>query len=202
MLQKMDAASAAVKGLKADFEQTSFEALVEDKSVEKGEVKVRRSNPDSSEVALHFTDPYVKDVLVTGTTAQIYKPQIKTVEEYDFAKSKDSVSQALSVGFAPSGTALREGYDAKLIGETKIDGKPVVHLELVPKNADSRRKFPKLEMWISTDNWQTLQQKLYQGSGGDYTLYSYSDIQVNPSLKDSDFKLNLPKGVKRVSPSK
>lgn len=202
VLSEMDKASSNFRGMKADMEWMTYTALVDDKSVEKGAMRVRRLSPDAAELFLHFTDPAEKDVLVKGATVEIYKPKIKTVEEYDASKSKDKLDQALLIGFGASGKAIRKSYQAKLLGEETVAGAPSVHLELIPKDEDTRKSLQKLEMWVSMQNWQTVQMKLVQSSGGDYNLHTYTNIEVNPPLKDSDFKLNLPGGVKRIQPRK
>jgi outer membrane lipoprotein-sorting protein len=76
-----------------------------------------------------------------------------------------------------------------------------MRLELIPKSREVAQQFPKIELWISEATGYPVQQKLYQ-TGGDYMLVTYSDVVINPSLPDSAFKLNAPKGVKRVSPGK
>lgn len=202
VLAQMDAASAKFRGMKADVEWVSFTALVEDKTVEKGTMLVRRLSPDAADLYLHFVEPYEKELLVKGSKAELYKPKIKTVEEYDLAKYKDQFDQAMLIGFGTSGKAIRDSYNAKIVGEETIDGQATVHLELLPKDPEALAKGQKLEMWVSTANWQTVQQKLYQDKSGDYKLYAYSEIEINPSLSDSDFKLKLPKGVKRLTPQK
>ena len=101
-----------------------------------------------------------------------------------------------------SGATIRKNYDAKLLGEDSIEGIPTVRLELVPKDAESRKKLQKFEMWVSTENWQTVQLKLFEDASGDYRQHTYTGIQLNPGLKDANFELNLPKGVKRIRPQK
>jgi outer membrane lipoprotein-sorting protein len=72
-----------------------------------------------------------------------------------------------------------------------------VRIELIPKAREVLQQFPKIELWISEATGYPVQQKLYQ-TGGDYMLITYSDVVINPNLPDSAFKLNVPKGVKRV----
>ena len=198
----MDAASAAFRGMEADVEWVAFAGLVSDETVEKGHLKVRRPSAGSADLHIDFTEPYPKELMVRGAKVEIYKPKIKTVEEYDLTKSKDKLDQALLIGFGASGKAIRENYDAKLVGEETVAGEPTVHLELIPKKEEARKNVLKLEMWVSTKNWQIVQQKIHQNTDGDYRLYTYSNIELNPKLKDSDFKLDLPGGVKRITPQK
>jgi hypothetical protein len=47
-----------------------------------------------------------------------------------------------------------------------------------------------------------LQQNFYEPSG-DYSVFTYSDMKINPPLKDSDLGLpKLPKGVKKETLNK
>ncbi len=202
ILAKMDAASASFRGMEAEVEWLAYTSLVDDKSIDKGHMMVRRPNSGDADLFIEFTEPYPKDLLVRGSKVEIYKPKIKTVEEYDLSKSKDQIDQALLIGFGASGKAIRKGYDVRLLGEEEAAGEPTVHLELIPKDEEARRNVKKLEMWVSTNTWQAVQLKLYQDDSGDYRLYTYNDITINPKLDDADFKLDLPKGVKRLTPQK
>jgi len=72
---------------------------------------------------------------------------------------------------------------------------------LSPTTAGRREKLQKLELWIDDSGAYPVQQKFIQPSG-DYYLFTYTDVKVNPPLKDEGFKLKLPKGVKREYPQK
>jgi len=51
------------------------------------------------------------------------------------------------------------------------------------------------------ENGYPIQQKFYQPAG-DYMVFTYSGIKINPDLADSALKLHLPKNVKREYPQK
>lgn len=199
VLAQMDAASANFKTMRADLAWSSYTALVDDTSVESGSIVVRKEGSDI-EVKIDFTAPYARQMHINGTKAESYKPRINTIEEYDLSKHKDKLEQALLVGFGVSGKTIAKNYDAKILGEESVSGHDTVHLELIPKTEEARESVPKLEMWISTRTWQPVQQKLYQASGGDYRLYNYSEIEINPALKSSDFKLKVSGKAKRIRP--
>ena len=196
---KMDAASAGYRTMRADVAWTSYTALVDDTSVESGKIVVRKEG-DAIELKIDFTAPYPRQIRIDGTKFESYKPRIQTIEEYDLAKHKDKLEQALLIGFGVSGKTIAKNYDAKILGDEDLDGVSTVHLELIPKSAEMRESVPKLEMWISTATWQPVQQKLHSASGGDYRLYSYSNAEINPSLKASDFKLQISGKAKRIKP--
>lgn len=195
VLAQMDQSAADFEGMKADLRWVTYTALIDDTSVETGDIWVRRDSDGEVDLKIVFDEPARRDLLVEGARVQMFQPKINQVNEYDLSKKKDQLEQALLVGFGVSGKFLVENYDVEYAGEDAVGDQKAVKLELSPKNAES--SVEKLEMWVSTETWQPVQQKLYQ-TGDDYRLYSYSSIAINPSLKGSDFKLDLPKNVKRV----
>lgn len=196
VLANMDKAAQGWTGMSAKTAWTQYTKLVDDSSVEEGSMSVRRAADGRVDLRIQFAKPYPRDLLVRGTEVQIYKPKIQTVEEYDVSKSKDKLEQALFSGFGVSGKFLSQHYDIKLAGEEAADGVDAVLLELTPKDKGMLESVTRMQMWVSKANWQPVQQRLHQPNG-DYRTYLYSDIELNPKLKDSDFELNIPKKVKR-----
>lgn len=198
-LARMDKAAAGFNAMKADVEWVSYTALVDDLSSETGTMAVRRVDGEV-DLKVSFTTPYPRQLLIRGTKVESYKPRINTIEEYDVSKHKDKLDQALLLGFGVSGKFIREHYSAIVLGKESIDGQETIRLELIPTSEEMRRSVPKLEMWVSTETWQPVRQKLYQSSSGDYRVYAYSNIRINPPLKSSDFKLKTSGKVNRVRP--
>ena len=96
-----------------------------------------------------------------------------------------------------SGKELKADYSLRDLGADTVNGQKTGRIELIPKAKEVSQQFPKIELWISEATAYPVQQKLHQ-TGGDYMLITYSDVAINPNLPDSAFKLNVPKGVKRV----
>lgn len=206
VLGNMDATSAKFQGFRANLEWVKYVAIVDIKSTEQGVVLARRNKDKSVDLMIEFKTqdgkPYNYFVTVQGSKAQIYRPQIATVEEYDVSKSKDLMDQVLLLGFGPSGSYLKKNYNVTLKGEEEAAGEETVKLELIPKSEEMKKKIPRLEMWVSKTTWHPVQDKLYEQNSGDYRLHTYTDIELNPPLKDSQFRLNLPGNVKKVRPQK
>ena len=78
---------------------------------------------------------------------------------------------------------------------------PIRPLRLAARQA-VRKQVLKLEMWVSTQTWQAVQQKLHQPGGEDYRVCTYRDIELNPKLSDKVFKLDIPKSAMRIFPQK
>ena len=184
LLANMDRASDAYRGMQAQLSWVSYTDIVEDTSTEEGIIKVLRDKKGRINLLIEFQKPYPYFVSIQGTKVEIYRPRIATVEEYDVSKSKDALEQALLLGFGTAGRFLSEHYELKLAGEETAAGEATVKLELVPKTEKMRESMSRLEMWISTNQWQPVQQKLYGPNPGDYRLYTYTDITLNPTLAD------------------
>lgn len=138
-------------------------------------------------------------MLFTGDKALIYRPAIKTVEEYDLGKNKQAVEQFLLLGFGTPGRDLQKAYNVTLAGPARIDDTETVKLELIPKSPDLARHITKVELWLSTKTWQPVQQ-VFNQPGGDYLTAQYSSEKINGAVSDNEFKLKLPGNVKHVRP--
>lgn len=200
VLTKMDSAAANFKTVVADLTYTKVTVIVDDKSVEKGTVYFQREpGKKTFKSYIHFRDPNEKMVLFKDNKGWIYRPAIKQVEEYDLGKNREAVEQFLLLGFGTPGHDLQKAYDIKVAGEEKIGNQGTVKLELTPKSATTTRHIKRVELWISKDTWQPVQQKFYEPSN-DYLIATYSGPKMNGVIADKQFKLNLPKGVKTVKP--
>ncbi len=202
LLARMDRAAAEFRGMQADLRWLKYTAIVEDESVEEGVIKVLRGKDGEFRLLVEFRSPYSYFFAVRGTKAEIYRPRIATVEEYDLSSSKAAIEQALLLGFGTGGRFLNKHYDVTWQGRETAAGEATVKLELIPKAEKMAQRVPRLEMWVSTASWQAVQQKLYLPTAGDYRLYTYTEIALNPGLRGSDLRLKIPRGVKRVFPQR
>lgn len=202
VLANMDKASAGFRSMQADVRWVKYTALVEDETVEEGTMVVRRGKNNRVDLLIEFEKPYAYFLAVEGTKVEIYRPKIAEVQQYDLSKRREMLEQALLLGFGTSGKFLRENYNVDLLGEEEVAGQETVKLELVPKAEDMRKNIPRIEMWVSKESWQPVQQKMWQPARGDYRLYTYTNIKENPSLPDKAFELKIPRGVKRVYPQR
>jgi len=201
VLSKMDSAAAKFESMQADITRLKYMALLDEKTTESGEIFVRKEKSGVSMV-INFKEPYEQHVSVDGNKVEMYKPRIATVEEYDITKHRDTFQQAFLLGFGTSADYLRKNYDLRLLGEEELAGQKTAKLELTPKSEEARKQFPKLELWVSTETWQAVQQKPFQTGGDDYRIFSYTNVKLNPNLPVKAFKLDIPKKVKRIFPQR
>lgn len=195
VLKRMSEASDYLKSLTANLERTKVTVVVDDRSVESGVLFYRKDN----RLRIEFSKPDAKIVLLNGDRAQIYTPRIKQVQEYDLSKHRGLVEELLLIGLGKSAKNLQKAYLVTLIGETKMDGRSVVELELTPKSDKLRAQISKIHLWLDMVSWLPIHQKFFE-AGGDYFEIHYTEAKANLKIPDSKFELKLPKGVTRIKP--
>ena len=75
-----------------------------------------------------------------------------------------------------------------------VDGKPtpVEKLDLVGKDADARKNFTHITIWVDPTRAVSLKQILYATSG-DYRTATYSNIKVNGNVHKDQFAIKKDK---------
>jgi outer membrane lipoprotein-sorting protein len=196
VLERMDQHSGKFTGLTADLTRLTYTKVIDDKANESGSMILKKLAPRDLQVLIDFLKPDPKTVAFRGRKAEVYFPKLKTVQEYDLGKQSGLVDQFLLVGFGTSGKELKANYAIKYIGEETVAGEKTQKLELTPNAPDLKEKLRKLELWMADSGTHPVQQKFLQPSG-DYYLFTYTGVKLNPVLSDESLKLKLPKGVKR-----
>lgn len=200
VLAKLDRSAASFESMSAKVRKLSHTQVIDDNSEESGTILLKRQKPKGLQTLIDFTRPDPRTIAFSGTKAEIYYPKLKKVDEYNLSKYSDIVDQFLLVGFGTSGKELAANYDVKVSGEEAVEGVPATRLDLTPKTAERREKLKLLQLWI-TDAGYPVQQKFLQPSG-DFTVFTYSDVKINPPLADGALRLKVPKGTNREYPQK
>lgn len=201
VLARLDQSAPKFSSMTADLTRVSYTKVIDDKSTETGRIALKKHGPRDLQVMIDFTRPDPRKVAFRGRKAEMFYPKLKTVQEYDLGKRADLMDQFSLVGFGTTGRELKAGHTVQYAGEETVAGKNTHKLELIPSSPERRQTLAKLELWIASDGWYPVQQKFVQPSG-DYYLFTYENVNLNPSLGDDAFALNLPKGVKREFPQK
>jgi outer membrane lipoprotein-sorting protein len=200
VLARMDRGAASFKAFSANLRSVAHMAVINDDAVDTGRILLKRTK-HGMDTLLEFTAPDRKTIALHENRAEIYVPNMQTIDEYDISRYKALLEQFLLIGFGTSGKELAVSYNMKVLGADTVAGGEATRLELVPKSAEVLKNLKKLELWIPGSQVYPVQQKFYM-PGGDYKLVTYTDVKMNPSLSDSDLKLKVPKNVKRVFPQR
>jgi outer membrane lipoprotein-sorting protein len=197
VLAKLDQSSGKFTSMTASLTRLTYTKVIDDKSVEQGHIALKKVGPRDIQVLINFEKPDPRTVAFRGRKAEIMYPKLKTIQEIDLGKRTDLTDQFLLVGFGTSGQELQSNYTVKYVGDESIAGQRTHRMQLTPK----RDKVQAMELWIAENGGYPVQQKFVQPSG-DYYLFTYQDVKLNPQLASEAFALKVPKGYKREFPQK
>lgn len=197
-LAGMDRAAARFTSMAANLEYTKVTVIVDDHSTENGKIFFEKAK-NKLRVMLAFEQPAEKYVLFTDGKVAIYHPKIAEIEEYSLAQNQGLLEQFLLLGFGTSGTELQKSYRVSWLGEESLDGEPAVRLELVPKSSEVAARLQRIELWLSPQTWQPLQQKFVEPSK-DYLIARYRNPQQNTKIPAKSFRLPVRGKVRTVRP--
>lgn len=195
VLRHLDAAAKGFHSLSADIERTKVTVVVNDRSVETGDILVR-----GDKMLLEIKAPNPRTILRTGDNLYIYNSGLKRVEEYNLALHRSLVDQYLLLGFGTSGKELEKAYLVTLLGEPTLDDKKTARIELTPKSSEAHNQISKIQIWFDESSWLPLQQQFFETGSGDYFIVRYSKVVRNPDLGDTHFKPHWPKGTQKIRP--
>jgi outer membrane lipoprotein-sorting protein len=197
ILARMDQSARTFRTFTANIKRTEYTKVLNQKDDMEGVERVQRSN-DKTVTLVEFHGPNAQTIRLSAKTAEVYYPDAKMVEIWDAGKYAKAANQFLLLGFGTSSGELRKDYDVKLGGSETLGSIRVTRLELTPKDAETRKRFEKIELWIPEGESVPLQVKVTESSQN-YNLAVYSNRKINEPLPDSEFELKLPPGVKKVA---
>lgn len=193
----MDRAAPHFHSLTANVAMDTYTAILNDTTVEHGALSMQRQG-DHVRAILDFSrQPDPRIIAVSGGLVQIYFPNLKLVQEYNFGKKTDVLNQYLLLGFGSSGTELAQSYSITEGGTAEVAGVQTTELVLVPKDPKVRERLKEVDMWIPKDAAYPVRQKFLQPSG-DFRQTTYTGVKLNPPIH-GELKLKLPPGTKHQS---
>lgn len=201
VLSRINQAAVGFKSMTADVKRIYHTAVINDDTVDSGVLYLKRVRPHEYRMLVNLTQPDKRSVALEGHKAELYFPNIQTVQEYDLGKQKGLIDQFLLLGIGSTSRDLEAGYTIRDLGPETVAGQATTHVELTPKSKQVAQHLNKFELWVSDANGYPVQQKFLL-PGGDYQMVTYTNVRINPDLPDSALKLHLPKNVKREYPQK
>lgn len=194
VLDRMEAKGLEFRNLEAEIARTKVVVFVDVHSTDSGKVFFAGGS-DDSRIRLTITEPAPQDLLISNGKAQLYRPRINQLEEFDLGERKN-IAQFFVIGFGASNETLEEDYNVTLVGEEVLDGVRTSVLELEPKSERVAGMFPMIRLWIDQSRWIPVQTRLNE-TGGDYQIVKYSNIVINGRIPNDTFELDLPRDVNR-----
>jgi outer membrane lipoprotein-sorting protein len=198
ILTKMDQQGATLKSMSTPLTQKKWTDILE--SFDEGETGTFYFLKEKEKVYLlkEIQKPQENVLVIRDGKVTFYQPAVKQALRHDLGRNKDK-AEYLLLGFGSNKEALKEAYQIRFLGEEQVAGRKTYMLELSPKSQRVSSIFPQIVLWIDPQIWVPIQQKLVEPNG-DYVLYTFHDVVLNPRLAMSRFDLKLPKDVVVVQP--
>lgn len=189
ILDKLDEKAKVFTSLQASLKNlgTNYGVIQPEES---GKIIISRPK-DIPRIFVEITEPTKKRMLIDKGKGSIYYPDDNTYRERN-VDSKSEALQFLLIGFGASAETIKKGYTAEAKPREKIGNVNAVVLEL-KSSAKSTEEFPLLKLWLDPQTWTPVQTRLGKGPKT-YNDYKYSNVQLNKSVSDSVFNLDMKKG--------
>ena len=207
VLQRMDQAALKFRSLTAKVHHVEYSDVLSDTSEEDGTFKMMKHAKTGVILLGNFTGKDERTVRLAGSLAQVYYPKANQVDEYDTRKFTKSADLLILVGFGTTRAELEKTYTISLGGNETVGTTKTTRIDLKPKSSEAKKLFNVIQLWIPDGGANPIQEKVLSGKHDqDYKLFLFSDEQIrtsaDPALPESDFKLILPAGVKKMTPGK
>jgi outer membrane lipoprotein-sorting protein len=188
VLNKLDTASANFHTTSADFEFDTVQTQpIYDKDVQKGVAFYKRDG-HSFQMAAHIREvngkAAARDLSYASGKVLFLDQQANQERVMDAAKYESY----LLLGFGASGKELADKWQITYAGQETVDGVKTDKLELIAKDPNVLKLFPKVTIWLDTGRAVSLKQVFDEGQGTSRTCI-YSQIKTNQSLPRDAFNL-------------
>jgi outer membrane lipoprotein-sorting protein len=193
-LKAIEAATAEVTDLQADFIQRRYTPLLKRPMVSKGTVVAVENRMRWDTVS-----PSKSSMLVGPTSIELFYPADALIEVYPV----DRGFMDLAGVPMPKLSGLQARFDIYLLTtrdlDSEADPEQFLAIELIPKTQDLRDYVTSVKMLI--DQHRSLATKVIMtGPDGDRTAISFSNIQINTGIDATRTHLSAPEGTRRVMP--
>lgn len=186
ILDEMERAGEELETLTADFQQTDFDAILEDEEVSHGKLYLELPG----KVRWEHIEPAPKVLVVKDDLVRVYNPIAAQVQEFERSEGGASGGFNLLVGFGSSNEEIAKNYDASLLEETASN----VVLKLLPKPDSPASLFTAIELTVDKSTWTPV-QSVFREVNRDHTQIDFENVVLNEELPGGIFELDLPDDV-------
>lgn len=187
VLMELNAAAARFHSTSATFEfDTEQTDPIPDRDVQTGTVYYSRKGA-AFEMGVHIDKdngkPVPKVIVVSGGVFKMFE---KLTNQVTTSKRVSKYENYLVLGFGASGNDLEQKWNLRYLGSEVLNGVKVSKLELIAKEPEVLKLFPKVTIWLDTERGVSLKQYFDEGQGQSRTC-TYSNIKVNQALPGDAF---------------
>jgi outer membrane lipoprotein-sorting protein len=199
VLARMDAAAPGFRGIQANVTMVTFTQIINDKSVETGNLQMQRVGPKDVRAIMDLSSggQSKRTLVFTGNKVRMYFADSNSYQDYDLGKNGNLLNSYLLLGFGSSGRELANNYEITYVAEESVNQIKASKLQLIPKDKSVLEHLTKVYIWIPEDGANPVQQQFFEPSEN-YREVTYSALQLNPSFPKGQLDFKLPKGAKRI----
>jgi len=190
ILAEMEKAGEELATLSADFQQTDYDAILEDEEVSTGKLYLEVPG----KVRWEHTQPAPKVLVVKDELVRLYNVTANQVQEFEQRDGARSGGFNLLVGFGGNSEELAKNYDATLVEESAS----TAELKLVPKPDSPASLFVAINLTLDKATWTPV-RSVFHEINRDHTTIDFENVAINQKLPDGIFELDLPDNVSIIS---
>ncbi len=200
VLAKMDAASRSFHNAQAEFKWDYYQKIVHDTTTDTGAIYFQREG-GAMDMGAVLNDPTGKTkaskvLAYKDGLLKMFTPGIDQLDVVKAGANQAEYESFLTLGFGGSGSELAKNWTIHDLGPVTLndDGKGVVteELDLIGKDAASRKNFSHVTIWVDPTRGVSLKQMFFTPSG-DYRTATYTHIRVNSGLDKSRYAMKTDK---------
>jgi outer membrane lipoprotein-sorting protein len=170
--------NAGVTTLTARFTETTSQSLLARPIVERGMLYVQRP---SRRVALHYTDPADRVILIDGDWMTTSWPSRQILERRDVGATQRRVQRYFEERDA---SELRRVFDIEVRDRSERSG--MREMAMTPTRKQIRENLARLDIWVDESSG-LLNAMRMTFSNGDVKLMEFADVVTNPAINPSVF---------------
>ena len=200
IISGIEAKAAVVKSYRADMVLTM--EMMGKKMASKGKVIFKKPDKMWMEMNTDMGTVKMKQVQISnGKTAWTYQPMMKMATKIDIekvrAEAKKNLGEHQSYDISKPFHGFKQD-SLSCLRTDKIDGKKVYVFEGFPRQPETAQmKFApvKTQIWIGADDGIHRKMIMFNDEGKEMMSQSYTNIEVNIKIADSQFEFTPPEGV-------
>lgn len=195
ILTKMETAHRNLRSMRASVVQQKVNTQIGTKDTDYGSLIYKPGVNGKGKLRIDYTKPDTRVLSIVGDSFTFYQPRINQVLKSSLNKaSKAQGNYTPLLGLDSSLKSLTNDFNIDYVKEELVNGKSATQLRLTPKRGGS---FSSVDIWVNNETWLPTQYKVVDRNG-DYTIVKLTNTEINVALKDSDFNVSYPNGVKVV----
>ena len=139
-----------------------------------------------------------QQVSVDPSKIVLYQPKINQaiVTTRGQLAAKNQEFAFFSAPYSLTSAQMKQRYDIVHTGDEQVGGVNTSVLQLTPKQQSAVKQ---MKWWVSQASWLPVKSEMIDSRSGDITTFTMGNMEINPKIADSEFKIKFAPGTKVVT---